>query len=234
MLIVAAELGFKSCVGVEFADELAEVAARNVAASGFEDHRHRPWRRRRLRVSGRPLRAVHVQPVLAPGDGAGERQPAEAGRGRTTPSSTRTPAIVTCSTPCRRCAMSARRPRTRPACPACISGCRGIEGVGFIGVIPGRISVGVSRPKYEPGISRFPGSPLARLAAPDRRPGMTPVVSRPANRQTRRTPPPDRRACIPTPPHSPENPRPASPARCFSGSPDRQRLARAGALRAIS
>jgi SAM-dependent methyltransferase len=36
MLIVAAELGFKSCVGVEFADELAERAASNVAASGFE------------------------------------------------------------------------------------------------------------------------------------------------------------------------------------------------------
>jgi len=35
MLIVAAELGFRSCVGVEFAAELAEVAARNVAASGF-------------------------------------------------------------------------------------------------------------------------------------------------------------------------------------------------------
>jgi SAM-dependent methyltransferase len=36
MLIVAAELGFKSCVGVEFADELAAAAARNVAASGFK------------------------------------------------------------------------------------------------------------------------------------------------------------------------------------------------------
>jgi SAM-dependent methyltransferase len=36
MLIVAAELGFKSCVGVEFADELASLAAKNVAASGFE------------------------------------------------------------------------------------------------------------------------------------------------------------------------------------------------------
>lgn len=36
MLIVAAELGFKSCVGVEFADELAAAARRNVAASGFK------------------------------------------------------------------------------------------------------------------------------------------------------------------------------------------------------
>lgn len=36
MLIVAAELGFKSCVGVEFADELARSAKRNVAASGFD------------------------------------------------------------------------------------------------------------------------------------------------------------------------------------------------------
>jgi tRNA1(Val) A37 N6-methylase TrmN6 len=36
MLIVAAELGFKSCVGVEFADELAQLAAKNVAASGFK------------------------------------------------------------------------------------------------------------------------------------------------------------------------------------------------------
>jgi predicted RNA methylase len=36
MLIVAAELGFKSCVGVEFADELAATAKRNVAASGFK------------------------------------------------------------------------------------------------------------------------------------------------------------------------------------------------------
>ncbi|MBI5129497.1 MAG: class I SAM-dependent methyltransferase [Rhodopseudomonas palustris] len=35
MLIVAAELGFSSCVGVEFADELARAARRNVAASGF-------------------------------------------------------------------------------------------------------------------------------------------------------------------------------------------------------
>ncbi|MBB5048687.1 SAM-dependent methyltransferase [Rhodopseudomonas rhenobacensis] len=35
MLIVAAELGFQSCVGVEFADELARAAARNVAAAGF-------------------------------------------------------------------------------------------------------------------------------------------------------------------------------------------------------
>jgi len=35
MLIVAAELGFRSCVGVEFADELAELAASNVTASGF-------------------------------------------------------------------------------------------------------------------------------------------------------------------------------------------------------
>jgi hypothetical protein len=36
MLIVAAELGFKSCVGVEFADELAIAAARNVAVAGFK------------------------------------------------------------------------------------------------------------------------------------------------------------------------------------------------------
>jgi SAM-dependent methyltransferase len=36
MLIVAAELGFKSCIGVEFADELADLAAKNVAASGFK------------------------------------------------------------------------------------------------------------------------------------------------------------------------------------------------------
>jgi len=36
MLIVAAELGFKSCVGVEFADELARAARHNVAASGFK------------------------------------------------------------------------------------------------------------------------------------------------------------------------------------------------------
>ncbi|HEY0328857.1 MAG TPA: class I SAM-dependent methyltransferase [Rhodopseudomonas sp.] len=35
MLIAAAELGFQSCVGVEFADELAELAARNVAACEF-------------------------------------------------------------------------------------------------------------------------------------------------------------------------------------------------------
>jgi SAM-dependent methyltransferase len=35
MLIVAAELGFKSCVGVEFADELAQLAVSNVAASGL-------------------------------------------------------------------------------------------------------------------------------------------------------------------------------------------------------
>ncbi|ABD88947.1 conserved hypothetical protein [Rhodopseudomonas palustris BisB18] len=37
MLIVAAELGFKSCVGVEFADELARLAARNVAAAAFSN-----------------------------------------------------------------------------------------------------------------------------------------------------------------------------------------------------
>ncbi|NVN86747.1 MAG: class I SAM-dependent methyltransferase [Rhodopseudomonas sp.] len=37
MLIVAAELGFQSCTGVEFADELAAAAARNVAASGFQN-----------------------------------------------------------------------------------------------------------------------------------------------------------------------------------------------------
>jgi SAM-dependent methyltransferase len=36
MLIVAAELGFSSCVGVEFADELARAAKQNVAASGFK------------------------------------------------------------------------------------------------------------------------------------------------------------------------------------------------------
>jgi len=37
MLIVAAELGFHSCTGVEFADELAAAATRNVAASGFKN-----------------------------------------------------------------------------------------------------------------------------------------------------------------------------------------------------
>ncbi|RED21275.1 SAM-dependent methyltransferase [Rhodopseudomonas thermotolerans] len=36
MLIVAAELGFKSCVGVEFAGELAATAKANVAAAGFK------------------------------------------------------------------------------------------------------------------------------------------------------------------------------------------------------
>ncbi|MFT3940817.1 class I SAM-dependent methyltransferase [Rhodopseudomonas sp.] len=35
MLIVAAELGFKSCVGVEFAGELAQTAKANAAAAGF-------------------------------------------------------------------------------------------------------------------------------------------------------------------------------------------------------
>lgn len=36
MLIVAAELGFKSCVGVEFAGELAATAKANAAAAGFK------------------------------------------------------------------------------------------------------------------------------------------------------------------------------------------------------
>jgi SAM-dependent methyltransferase len=36
MLIVAADLGFRSCVGVEFADELARAAKANVATSGFK------------------------------------------------------------------------------------------------------------------------------------------------------------------------------------------------------
>jgi SAM-dependent methyltransferase len=39
MPIVAAELGFRSCVGVEFADELAAAATRNAAASGFNNVR---------------------------------------------------------------------------------------------------------------------------------------------------------------------------------------------------
>lgn len=37
MLIVAAELGFRSCVGVEFATELAQAARRNAAAAGFRN-----------------------------------------------------------------------------------------------------------------------------------------------------------------------------------------------------
>jgi predicted RNA methylase len=36
MLIVAADLGFRSSVGIEFADELAQAARANVAASGFK------------------------------------------------------------------------------------------------------------------------------------------------------------------------------------------------------
>ncbi|NEW94395.1 class I SAM-dependent methyltransferase [Rhodopseudomonas sp. BR0M22] len=36
MPIVAAELGFKSCIGVEFADELALIARANAAAAGFK------------------------------------------------------------------------------------------------------------------------------------------------------------------------------------------------------